>query len=87
MRLELTGNGLPARRFSGFSTLLRFFSLLLLTTPFHGFRDEVYDFVGYFVHFQIFYHPSLRDHIIGLWGVGPCHSYIFFFVLVSLRMF
>ena len=44
--------------------------LQLLISVFHGFCDEVYDFVEYFVHFQTFYYPRLRDHIIGLFVVN-----------------
>ena len=33
---------------------------------FHGFLDEVYDFMWYFVHFETVYYPALRNHIVCL---------------------
>ena len=44
---------------------------------FHGCHDVVYDFVGYFEHFQTFYYPSLQNHLIRPFVVNPCHGYIF----------
>ena len=46
----------PGRCRFGFSSLLKFFLLLLIPlSSFHGFRDEFYDFVGYLVHLQTIY--------------------------------
>ena len=43
----------------------------------HDLQDDGYNFDGYFIHFQIFYYPSLRNNIIGLFEVSQCHGYIF----------
>ena len=40
---------------------------------FHGFLDEVYDFMWYFVHFQAVYYPALWEHIICLFVVNLGH--------------
>ena len=53
---------------------------------FHGFRDEIEEFVEYFVHFQTIYSSSFRDHIKGLLVVKSCHGYIFLLVFVSLKV-
>ena len=51
--------------------------LTLLIPVFHGFRDEFYDFFGYFVYFQTIDFPGLRDHIIGVFVIDPQYRYIF----------
>ena len=45
-------------------------------STYHGFRDEVYVSIGYLLHFQIFYYPSLRGQIIGF-VINPWHGDIF----------
>ena len=55
--------------------------LLILLPSFYGFRDKVFDLVGYFLYFQTFYYPSLRNHIIGIFIIfqfHPCAVKIFF---------
>ena len=44
---------------------------------FHIIRDELYDFVRYFIHFQTLYRPNLWNQIIGLLEVNPCRGNIF----------
>ena len=43
---------------------------LVGNSAYHGFCDEVYDFVGYFKHFLVFYHSNLENNIIGLFVVN-----------------
>ena len=43
---------------------------------FHGFLDEIYNFVGYFVHIPTFPHPQLWDNIIGILVIYPWQGYI-----------
>ena len=44
---------------------------------FHGVRDELYAFLGYLVHFETVHYPDFWGHIVCLFVVNPCHSYIF----------
>ena len=45
----------------GLSTCSQFYP-----SVFHSFRDKVYEFVGYLVHFHTLYYPNLRDHTTDL---------------------
>ena len=47
----------------------------------YGFKDEVYDFAAYFVHFWI-----SGIQICGHFVIDPYHGYIFRLVFISLRM-
>ena len=53
---------------------------------FLGFRDEVYDFVGYFVHFETFCYTSWREQIIAFLKLMHATAAFSGFVLFSLRL-
>ena len=50
---------------------------LITFQVFYGFRDEVYDFVEYFVYFQKFYIQVFRIKSWTFFVIFQCYGYIF----------
>ena len=69
---------IQGRYLSGFSLQQSFSSCCQFPSPgFQVFLDKVYDFVGYFIHFETAYYPVLRDYIVCVFVVNPRHCNIF----------
>ena len=77
---------LPWTYRSGFSHLRFFFPLSISLSSFWGFFGKLYDYNGYFVHFEIVYYPALQDHNVCIFVVNCCHSNIVCLVFLSLMM-
>ena len=77
---------LPGIYLIGFSPQLNFSSRCQFHSPiFHGFLDKLDDFDGYLIHFETIYYLAWWDHIISLFVVNLCQSYIFCLLLISLK--
>ena len=79
LRIIMVLARLPGMYLSGFPPHIIFSHCYQFYFPvFHGFRDELYDFVGYLVHLETLNYSVLRD-IIDIHIIIIIFSFFFFF--------